>query len=66
MENDTKDVRKYLVRIFFTTEEVRRILKSHGLEVRKIENNTPEKPLSLLAEALNDEMGRRLKETWMV
>lgn len=61
-----EDVRSYLMRIFFTKDEVRLILKSKGLEVRKIENNTPQKPLALLAEALNDEMAKRMKETWMV
>lgn len=66
MEEKPKEVRSYLMRIFFTKDEVRMILKSRGLEVRKIENNTPQKPLSLLAEALNDEMAKRMKETWIV
>jgi hypothetical protein len=50
------------MKILFTRDEVRALLRKHGLEVRKIVNNRKDKPSMLLAQALNEEMRRRSEE----
>jgi len=51
-----------MMKMIFAKEEVRIMLKKKGLEVRKVGNTNPKKPLVLLTEALNEEILRRSTE----